>query len=638
MGRVPESRSTAPGCRPAAGWSPRARGAEGAERRGAAARNAPRREMIPAAAACRSRCPRPRRANPAHSRPFSHRFPAPPRTATPAIATDATPAAPHDERFRKREVRKPAIFPATVGLVSGLLVGRHHLRTPGKSVVTTGPVPGVRPPRGGGWRPVPRPQNMSNNSMVCAAADGRPPTAPLRGDRARPVGAGAGRAGHGPEPAMNPVLLKPGSDRRSHVVLMGRPGGAVRRGRLGGGPAGTSPRPPHRRVRRTSPRGTTSSVAEGAGQARPRIKPAPRATTSTWAWRGTPGLPAVIVGDNRPRRGCFAALFRQPSALLGGPRIRALGHRPSVVQQVSRGDRGLLAPGPDNDRADDRAAGVTACLPWHAGLWLDSEDRPLDLAGPPAAPAAGARRAGRGRPAAQESATSRTSNALGLEPALDVVFGLRAARIVTDADLIVLPGTRATIAEPGLAPRPRGLGPGDHRARQGAASRCLASAAAAQLLGPRQSPTPTASRGVAGSEGGGTRPCSTWPPPSHAEKDAAAATRRSGYEIHHGPDNRERPAPGRRDGHDGPREPGGTTAPGRAYLGRDARRWPPAGSFPRGTRAGVWTCSATWWRSISRWTGCWKLARSGRAQPGLPALPPGGESQATSAWRTSAAG
>ena len=55
-------------------------------------------------------------------------------------------------------------------------------------------------------------QNMSNNSMVC------------------PDGSEIGRAqwvqalacGVVPEAAMNPVLLKPGSDRRSHVVLMGR--------------------------------------------------------------------------------------------------------------------------------------------------------------------------------------------------------------------------------------------------------------------------------------------------------------------------------------------------------------------------------------------------------------------------------
>ena len=34
-------------------------------------------------------------------------------------------------------------------------------------------------------------------------------------------------AGVTPEAAMNPVLLKPGSDQQSHVVLMGQPAGTV---------------------------------------------------------------------------------------------------------------------------------------------------------------------------------------------------------------------------------------------------------------------------------------------------------------------------------------------------------------------------------------------------------------------------
>src|SRR6266540_3630970 len=60
-------------------------------------------------------------------------------------------------------------------------------------------------------------QNMSNNSMVCA--DG------AEIGRAQWIQAVA--AGVEPEAAMNPVLLKPGSDRRSHVVLMGQPWGEL---------------------------------------------------------------------------------------------------------------------------------------------------------------------------------------------------------------------------------------------------------------------------------------------------------------------------------------------------------------------------------------------------------------------------
>ena len=55
-------------------------------------------------------------------------------------------------------------------------------------------------------------QNMSNNSV--ALADG--------GEIGRAQAVQAAACGIEPEAAMNPVLLKPGSDRSSHVVLLGR--------------------------------------------------------------------------------------------------------------------------------------------------------------------------------------------------------------------------------------------------------------------------------------------------------------------------------------------------------------------------------------------------------------------------------
>ena len=64
-------------------------------------------------------------------------------------------------------------------------------------------------------------QNMSNNSMVVAGPDG----SGVEIGRAQWIRAIA--AGATPEVAMNPVLLKPGGDRRSHVVLNGRPAGSI---------------------------------------------------------------------------------------------------------------------------------------------------------------------------------------------------------------------------------------------------------------------------------------------------------------------------------------------------------------------------------------------------------------------------
>src|SRR5690625_6626671 len=102
--------------------------------------------------------------------------------------------------------------------MSGLLIAG-TTSDAGKTVVTTGL---CRALARRGVRVAPyKAQNMSNNSMVCLDADGR------AGEigRAQWIQAQAARATA--EVAMNPVLLKPGSDRRSHVVLGGRPAGAL---------------------------------------------------------------------------------------------------------------------------------------------------------------------------------------------------------------------------------------------------------------------------------------------------------------------------------------------------------------------------------------------------------------------------
>ena len=102
--------------------------------------------------------------------------------------------------------------------VNGLLVAG-TTSDAGKSVVTTGL---CRALARRGVRVAPyKAQNMSNNSMVCAGPDGR------LAEIGRAQWAQARAACAVPEPAMNPVLLKPGTDRRSHVVLMGQPAGDV---------------------------------------------------------------------------------------------------------------------------------------------------------------------------------------------------------------------------------------------------------------------------------------------------------------------------------------------------------------------------------------------------------------------------
>ncbi|WP_197379337.1 cobyric acid synthase [Mycolicibacterium mengxianglii] len=294
----------------------------------------------------------------------------------------------------------------------------------GKSVVTTGLCRALSR-RGVKVAPF-KAQNMSNNSMVCAGPEGQG----VEIGRAQWVQALAAHAT--PEAAMNPVLLKPGSDRRSHVVLMGQPWGEV----------SSSDWLDGRRALASAAHAAFDDlagrfdvvVAEGAGSPAEINLRSGDYVNMGLARHG--GLPTVVVGDI-DRGGVFAA-FLGTVALLS-PEDQALVA--GFVVNKFRGDLDLLAPGlRDLERVTGRR--VYGTLPWHPELWLDSEDA-LDLQGRRSAGTAARRVAVVRLP--------RVSNftdvdALGLEPDLDVVF-VSDPRALGDADLVVLPGTRATIAD-----------------------------------------------------------------------------------------------------------------------------------------------------------------------------------------------
>lgn len=290
----------------------------------------------------------------------------------------------------------------------------------GKSVVTTGL---CRALVRRGIRVAPfKSQNMSNNSMVCP--DGS------EIGRAQWVQALAAQAT--PEAAMNPVLLKPGSDRRSHVVLMGQPWGEI----------SSSDWLEGRRPLAAAAYAAYDDlsarydvvIAEGAGSPAEINLRAGDYVNMGLARHA--GLPTVVVGDI-DRGGMFAA-FLGTVALLS-PEDQAL--MAGFVVNKFRGDIALLEPGlRDLERLTGRT--VYGTLPWHPDVWLDSEDA-LDLEG--------RRSAGSGAHRVAVVRLPRISNftdvdALGLEPDLDVVF-VADPRGIGDADLVVLPGTRATSAD-----------------------------------------------------------------------------------------------------------------------------------------------------------------------------------------------
>jgi len=270
-------------------------------------------------------------------------------------------------------------------------------------------------------------QNMSLNSFV--TRDG------AEIGRAQVMQARA--AGVEPEAAMNPVLLKPGSDRRSQVVVLGRPyaeAGALDYGDLVG-----SLRPLVLDALADLRRRFDVVVCEGAGSPA-EINLRHRDLVNLGLARAA-DLPVIVVGDI-DRGGVFAALHgtlallsREDQALVSG-----------FVINKFRGDPALLAPGLD------QITGITGrpvlgVLPHLEGLWLDAEDS-LDLdhgRGEPRAPL-GTDVLRVAVPRLPRLSNVTDIDALAAEPGVVVRLVHHGAELA-DADLVVLPGTRATVSD-----------------------------------------------------------------------------------------------------------------------------------------------------------------------------------------------
>ena len=197
-------------------------------------------------------------------------------------------------------------------------------------------------------------QNMSNNSMVCA--DG------AEIGRAQYLQAQAARAE--PESAMNPVLLKPGSDRRSFVVVRGHPAGVLEAGEFATGRR-------HLAEAAFAAYDELASrydviVCEGAGSPTEINLRAGDYVNMGLARRFS--LPVLVVGDI-DRGGVFASLYGTVALLDEEDRALIRG----LVINKFRGDVSLLRPGLEQI-ASLTGVPVLGVLPWLGGVWLDGED------------------------------------------------------------------------------------------------------------------------------------------------------------------------------------------------------------------------------------------------------------------------
>lgn len=273
-------------------------------------------------------------------------------------------------------------------------------------------------------------QNMSLNSFV--TRDG------AEIGRAQAMQAAAARVE--PTALMNPVLLKPGSDRSSQVVLLGRPVGelsargyhAGRQEKLLGTVTDCL-----RELRRTH----DAVICEGAGS--PAEINLRRTDIVNMGVARAAQLPVVVVGDI-DRGGVFASFFGTTALLSAADQAHIAGY---LVNKF-RGDVTLLEPGLDmlKQLSGRPTLGV---LPFRHGLGIDEEDGlHVSLRGAVresvVAPPHGEDILRVAVAAVPLMSNFTDVDALAAEPGVVVRFVDRPEELA-DADLVVLPGTRGTV-------------------------------------------------------------------------------------------------------------------------------------------------------------------------------------------------
>jgi adenosylcobyric acid synthase len=273
-------------------------------------------------------------------------------------------------------------------------------------------------------------QNMSLNSFV--TLDG------AEIGRAQAMQAAA--AGIEPSADMNPVLLKPGSDRRSQVVVLGHPEAEA-------DAVGYRTHAPRlRQVALDSLARLRDAydvvICEGAGS--PAEINLRETDVANMGLARAAGLPVIVTGDI-DRGGVFAAMYGtlallspEDQALICGFVINKFRGAPELL------DSGLVLL----RRLTGRP--VYGVLPWREGLWLDAEDS-LNLPAHQSLPTIYSTTVDHDSLRVAVVRLPRISNftdvdALAAEPGVLVRFATSPADLA-DADLVVLPGSRATVSD-----------------------------------------------------------------------------------------------------------------------------------------------------------------------------------------------
>ena len=278
-------------------------------------------------------------------------------------------------------------------------------------------------------------QNMALNSFVTREG----------AEIGRAQAAQAAAAKIEPEAAMNPVLLKPSAERETQVVVRGKAWATASARSYGG--MKKELLPVVLESLEDLRRRFEVVVCEGAGS--PSEINLRENDLANMGLARAANLPVLVIGDI-DRGGLFASLYGTLALLSAGDQAHVAG----FLVNKFRGDPAVLAPGLSQMRAltGRRFFGT---LPWVRGIGIDGEDSlTLDAPRPMKLPL------GRDVLRVAVARFGRISNftdfdALAHEPGVSVRF-TESPEELLDADLAVLPGTKATVADLRLL-RSRGL-------------------------------------------------------------------------------------------------------------------------------------------------------------------------------------
>jgi adenosylcobyric acid synthase len=273
---------------------------------------------------------------------------------------------------------------------------------------------------------------MSNNSAIAiSTVDGQL----VAGEIGRAQAMQAAACGLEPDIRFNPVLLKPGANLTSQVIVRGQVVGSVGAGDFDVMRAAVA----------ESARQALSElradydvvICEGAGS--PAEINLRRHDFVNLGLARSAQLPVIVVGDI-DRGGVFAALVGTLAVLEPADQALVAGF---VINRF-RGDRELLRPGVEQLTALTGRP-TYGVLPFSLDLWLDGEDAlaygtVLGRPGPP-----------RGDEWLRVAvvrlphiSNATDAEALAAEPGVRVRLTIEPAEL-DDADLVVLPGTKSTV-------------------------------------------------------------------------------------------------------------------------------------------------------------------------------------------------